>query len=47
MIENNKMVSVCMITYNHEAYISEAIEGVMKQLPTFKLNLINEVFCYG
>ena len=34
------MVSVCMITYNHEAYISQAIAGVMAQKCTFAFELV-------
>lgn len=40
---NNKdipMVSVCMITYNHEAYIAQAIEGVLTQKTNFPIELI-------
>jgi glycosyltransferase involved in cell wall biosynthesis len=33
-------VSVCMITYNHEKYISEAIEGVITQKTNFRFELI-------
>lgn len=33
-------VSVCMITYNHENYIREAIEGVLMQVCEFKVELI-------
>ena len=34
------MVSVCMITYNHENYIREAIEGVLMQKTDFDIELI-------
>lgn len=34
------LVSVCMITYNHEKYIQQAIEGVLKQQTNFKVELI-------
>ncbi|WP_282039410.1 glycosyltransferase family 2 protein [Saccharicrinis aurantiacus] len=37
---NTPMVSVCMITYNHEAYIGEAIEGVLMQKANFPFKLI-------
>lgn len=33
-------LSVCMITYNHELYISQAIEGVMMQQTSFLIELI-------
>ena len=33
-------VSVCMITYNHEKYIKEAIEGVLMQQCNFDLELV-------
>ena len=33
-------VSVCMITYNHEKYISKAIEGVLMQNVNFSIELI-------
>ena len=34
------MVSVCMITYNHEKFIQEAIEGVLMQQFDFEIELI-------
>lgn len=34
------MVSVCMITYNHQDYIVEALEGVFKQQSDFVIELI-------
>lgn len=34
------MVSIKMITYNHEPYIAQAIEGVVMQKTTFKFELI-------
>ena len=33
-------LSVCMITYNHESYISEAIESVLNQHTNFTVQLI-------
>jgi glycosyltransferase involved in cell wall biosynthesis len=37
---NKPIVSVIMITYNHEKYISEAIEGVLMQITDFPIELI-------
>ncbi len=37
---NTPVVSVCMITYNHEAYIKQAIEGVMIQKANFPIQLV-------
>ena len=40
MKEEAKMLSVCLITYNHAAYIREAIEGVLMQKFSFPWELI-------
>jgi glycosyltransferase involved in cell wall biosynthesis len=37
---NSVMVSVCMITYNHEKFISQAIEGVLAQKTKFPFELV-------
>lgn len=34
------IVSICMITYNHENYLSEAIDGVLIQKTNFKFQLV-------
>jgi glycosyltransferase involved in cell wall biosynthesis len=34
------LVSVCMITYNHELFISQAIEGVLMQQSNFAFELV-------
>jgi len=39
-MKNDIVVSVCMITYNHEQYIAEAIEGVLMQKTNFQIELI-------
>lgn len=36
----NPLASILMITYNHEKYIAEAIEGVIKQKTSFKIELV-------
>ena len=38
--ENSPLVSVCMITYNHEKYIVQAIEGVLMQKTDFPIELV-------
>lgn len=38
--QSNILVSVSMITYNHEAFIAEAIEGVVMQKTTFPFELV-------
>jgi len=37
---NNPLVSVCMITYNHEDFIKEAIQGVLKQKVSFDIEFV-------
>ena len=39
-MKQNPKVSVCMITYGHEKYIREAIEGVLMQECDFEVELI-------
>lgn len=39
-MENNVIVSICMIAYNHEAYIKQAIEGVLMQECNFDYELV-------
>jgi glycosyltransferase involved in cell wall biosynthesis len=39
-MKNDLVVSVCMITYNHEPFIAEAIEGVLMQKANFTIELI-------
>ena len=39
-MENNPLVSVSMITYNHESFIRKAIEGVLIQETNFEYELI-------
>lgn len=40
IIKNNMTVSVYMVTYNHEKYIAQAIEGVLIQKTSFPIELI-------
>lgn len=40
MDKKNIVVSICMITYNHENFIREAIEGVLMQKTDFPIELI-------
>jgi glycosyltransferase involved in cell wall biosynthesis len=34
------MVSICMITYNHEKYLKEAIDGVLNQKTNFDFEIV-------
>ena len=45
MKNNEIIVSVCMITYNHEKFINEAIEGVLMQKTNFPIELIISEDC--
>jgi glycosyltransferase involved in cell wall biosynthesis len=39
-VMKSTMVSVCMITYNHEQYIEQAIESVLHQITDFEFELV-------
>lgn len=39
-MQDSPKVSVCMITFNHEKYIREAIDGVLEQQTDFPIELI-------
>ena len=39
-MSNNPTVSVCMITYGHEKFIEQAINGVLMQVTDFEIELI-------
>jgi glycosyltransferase involved in cell wall biosynthesis len=39
-MEKGVLVSVCMITYNHEKYIEQAIHGILMQETNFEIELI-------
>src|SRR3972149_8846841 len=38
--DSKPLVSVCCITYNHEAYIRNSIEGFLMQITTFPIEII-------
>jgi len=40
MTEKEPLVSICMITYNHVPYITQAIEGVLQQKTNFPFELV-------
>ncbi len=33
-------VNICLITYNHEAYIAQAIESILKQIVNFQIRIV-------
>jgi glycosyltransferase involved in cell wall biosynthesis len=39
-VQQSVTVSVCLITYNHEAYLAEALEGIVKQKTSFNIEVI-------
>ena len=39
-MNSDKLVSICMITYNHEKYIAQAIEGILMQNFEFQVELV-------
>lgn len=40
MNKNQPIVSVCIITYNHESYIKDAIEGILSQQLSFPFECV-------
>ena len=43
----NPLVSVVMITYNHEKFIAQAIEGVLMQETDFPVEIVVGEDCSG
>lgn len=42
---NSCIVSICMITYNHEPFIAQAIDGVLMQKTNFQIELVISEDC--
>ena len=39
-MNNTPLVSICCITYNHEKFIRDAIEGFLMQKTTFPIEIL-------
>ena len=39
-MNNDIMVSICMLAYNHEAYIEKALASVLMQKTSFRFEII-------
>lgn len=39
-MSERRLISICMITYNHEQYIAQAIESILMQVTDFKIEIV-------
>ena len=39
-VPHDVLLSVCMVTYNHAAYVAQAIESILAQQTDFKFELL-------